>query len=80
VNATASTHVAGRRITVDVHATSEKGTVTGYVYDFGDGSPLVTSTSATVSHSFAREADRAAVVVAVTDSLGHVGLEIAGGS
>jgi subtilisin family serine protease len=79
VHVTASTDGDGRRISVKVHAMSEKGTVTGYVYDFGDGTPLLATTDATVSHSFARGGDRGPVVVAVTDSLGHVGLETAGG-
>ena len=77
VDISASTSV-GDFLTVRVHAVSEKGSVTGYGYDFGDGSPLLSSASPRVTHHVA-DGDQGPVVVAVTDSLGHVGVDIAAG-
>jgi hypothetical protein len=65
-------------ITVHVDAVSEKGYVSTYRYDFGDGSPMLETTDATVTHQVAPGGRTGPVVVAVTDSLGHVGLERSG--
>lgn len=61
---------------VHVQAVSEKGSVTGYRYDFGDGSPIVVSTDPKANHP-ATGGSNGPVVVEVTDSLGHVGVQIA---
>jgi len=53
-------------------------TVTGYRYDFGDGSPMLETGSPTVTHQVASGGRTGPVVVAATDSLGHVGLQEAG--
>jgi subtilisin family serine protease len=66
-------------LTVQVHAVSGKGSVTGYRFDFGDGSPLQGSTSPMVTHPVANGGTKGPVVVLVTDDLGHSGLEIANG-
>ena len=66
-------------LTVQVHAASQKGSVTGYRYDFGDGLPLVASTSTTLTRQVASGGPTGPVVVMATDSLGHVGLEIESG-
>jgi hypothetical protein len=66
-------------ITVQVHAVSGKGSVTGYRFDFGDGSPLQGSTSPMVTHPVANGGTKGPVVVLATDDLGHASLEIARG-
>ncbi|HMC05140.1 MAG TPA: hypothetical protein VKJ83_06680, partial [Actinomycetota bacterium] len=68
----------GDPVTVQVYAASEKGAVTGYRYDFGDGSPMLETGSPTVTHRIASGGRTGPVVVAATDSLGHVGLQEAG--
>jgi hypothetical protein len=64
---------------VQVHAVSGKGSVTGYRFDFGDGSPLQGSTSPMVTHPVANGGAKGPVVVLATDDLGHAGLEVARG-
>ena len=64
-------HDGGPPAAVSVDASSSRGTITQYVYDFGDGSPLVTSTDSTATHQYQKGAHRGPVVVQVTDSLGH---------
>jgi hypothetical protein len=59
-----------RRMTVSVQASSSHGTISQYVYDFGDGSPLVTSTQPTVTHP-QRGGGHGPVTVQVTDSFDH---------
>ncbi len=57
--------------TLTAQATSSVGaTITQYRWDFGDGSPTMTTTTPTVQHTFAGGGAQT-VRVEVTDSLGH---------
>jgi hypothetical protein len=59
----------GRSMTLSASASSSLGTITHYRWDFGDGSPIETTTTGSVSHRF--QSPRSTVLVEVTDSLGH---------
>ncbi|SEL20596.1 PKD domain-containing protein [Blastococcus sp. DSM 46786] len=68
--ATFESAVAGLTVSVDGSASVDAdGSVTGYAWDFGDGS---TGSGATVSHAYA-EAGTYSVVLAVTDDRGATG-------
>jgi hypothetical protein len=71
VSASARLSVNGSRVRVSVSASSSHGKVTDYVYDFGDGSALVTSTSSTATHRYRKGAKPGVVTVQIGDSLGH---------
>jgi PKD repeat protein len=58
-----------RPATLTATASSSLGTITQYRWDFGDGTPIETTTTGTVSHRF--RSPRSTVLVEVTDSLGH---------
>jgi subtilisin family serine protease len=63
----------GRPTTINftAAATSSTGTVTQYRWDFGDGSPIVTTSLPAVQHTFRHGGRQRDVKVEVTDSLGH---------
>jgi len=58
-----------RETALTATASSSLGTITQYRWNFGDGSPILTTTTGTVEHRFRNP--RATVLVEVTDSLGH---------
>jgi hypothetical protein len=55
---------------LSVQATSSKSTITLYRWDFGDGSPVQSTTTPFVDHHYTSAANRN-VKVEVTDGLGH---------
>jgi len=59
----------GRATELAATASSSLGTIVEYRWDFGDGTPIVTTTSGTVEHRF--RDPHTTVLVEVTDSLGH---------
>jgi hypothetical protein len=59
-----------RTVTLTASATSSGGSITGYRWDFGDGSPVVTTSGPTATHHYTK-ARTYSVRVEVTDSLGH---------
>jgi subtilisin family serine protease len=67
---------AARLVTLHATATSSKGTIAEYRWDFGDGSPVATGTANTVTHVYPSSGRFTAKVMAV-DSLGHSAVDSA---
>jgi subtilisin family serine protease len=59
--------VAGYALTLDVEAASSNGAITGYRFDFGDGSPVVSGTEPTAAHTYDRFGTYPVVVLARSD-------------
>jgi PKD repeat protein len=66
--------VTGGAITFDASGTVDPngGTITQYSWDFGDGTAIVNTSSATVAHTYASPQSPATVTLTVTDSEGDV--------
>jgi minor extracellular serine protease Vpr len=69
-SATHGSVTSGETETFTATGTSSRGTLTSYRWDFGDGSPIVTTTSPTASHRYGA-AGGYPLRLEVTDSLGH---------
>jgi subtilisin family serine protease len=61
---------AGLRVTLTATAASSGGSIAGYRWDFGDGSAVLSSSTASVTHRYSRPGSYT-VRVEATDSLGH---------
>jgi hypothetical protein len=59
-----------KTLTFAANGASSLGSITGYRWSFGDGSPIVATAGPTVTHRFKRGGQRL-VRVEATDSLGH---------
>jgi subtilisin family serine protease len=66
--------VSGRTVSLTASAASPEAAVTGYRWDFGDGSAIASTAAPSTSHRYAR-AGTYTVRVEVTDALGHRALQ-----
>lgn len=70
------TGTAGQAVNFDASQTTHVSAITRYIWDFGDGTPLVTSTVPTISHTYAQLGSYV-VTLAAQDTNNMTGVAIA---